>query len=203
MSQSVHFQNSLYTPLFSHCLVAVSNQVCHCIVPRCCREMCTSHTVYGTCINLCTYIGSLEPISFTCSFCSVIYLLDTPYEHVCNAYWQQERFVVPKFPYYSHILLCLLYCLLYYPAMLEYYFFVQIAYSYHDLWSLCSRTLCRAFFQLKSIQRPPWNCSTTLRLPLLFGLLLSVAKSCSTHDFNIVSALADVVLLPSTEGYFN
>ena len=47
------------------------------------------------------------------------------------------------------------------------------------------------------------NGSTLMCLPLLFGLLLSVVNSCNTHDFNIVNAFANVVLLPSTEGYFN
>ena len=116
-----------------------------------------------------------------------------------------ESVLVPKFLYYSHILLCLLNCLLYHPAMLEFYFCVQIAYSYHDLWSLCSRTLCRAFFQLKSISKNPMQLfySVALCLPLLFGLLLSVVNSCSTHYFNIVNAFANVVLFPSNEGYFN
>ena len=50
---------------------------------------------------------------------------------------------------------------------------------------------------------PPCNGSTLLRLPLLFGLLLSVVNSCSTHYFNIANAFANVLLLPSTEGYFN
>ena len=62
---------------------------------------------------------------------------------------------VPKFLCYLHILLCLLNCLLYHPAMLEFYFCVHIAYSYCDLWSLCSRTLCKAFFELKSISKTP------------------------------------------------
>ena len=66
-----------------------------------------------------------------------------------------ESVLVPKFLYYLHILLCLLNCLLYHPAMLEFYFCVYIAYSYHDLWILCSRPHCRAFFQLKSISKTP------------------------------------------------
>ena len=40
-------------------------------------------------------------------------------------------------------------------------------------------------------------------VPLLFGLLLIVVNSFSTHSFNIVNAFSHVVLLPSTEGYFN
>ena len=47
----------------------------------------------------------------------------------------RESALVPKFLYYSHILLCLLNCVLYHPAMLEFYFCVRIDYSYHDLWS--------------------------------------------------------------------
>ena len=49
----------------------------------------------------------------------------------------------------------------------------------------------------------PCNGSTMLRLPLLFGLLLIVANGCNTHYFNVAKAFANVVLLPSTEGYFN
>ena len=49
-----------------------------------------------------------------------------------------QSVLVPKFLYYSHILPCLLHCLLYYPTLLEFYFRVQIVYSCHDLWSLCS-----------------------------------------------------------------
>ena len=52
-------------------------------------------------------------------------------------------------------------------------------------------------------KHPPCNDSTLLCLPLLFGSLLSVVNSCSAHYFNIVNAFANVVLLPSTEGYFN
>ena len=52
-------------------------------------------------------------------------------------------------------------------------------------------------------KHPPCNGSTLLCLPLLFGSLLSVVNSCSTHYFNIVSAFANVVLFLSTEGYFN
>ena len=53
------------------------------------------------------------------------------------------------------------------------------------------------------LQHPPCNGSTLLCLPLLFGSLLSVVNSCSAHYFNIVKTFANVVLLPSTEGYFN
>ena len=52
-------------------------------------------------------------------------------------------------------------------------------------------------------KHPPCNGSTLLCLALLFGLLLSVVNNCSTHYFNIVNAFANVVLLPSTERYFN
>ena len=52
-------------------------------------------------------------------------------------------------------------------------------------------------------KHPPCNGSILLRLPLLFGLLLSVVNSCRTHYFNVVNACTNVVLLPSTEGYFN
>ena len=51
-------------------------------------------------------------------------------------------------------------------------------------------------------KHPPCNGSTLLCLPLLFGLFLSVVNSFSTHHFNIANAFANVVLLPSTEGYF-
>ena len=115
-----------------------------------------------------------------------------------------QSVLAPKFLYYSHILLCLLNCLLYHPAMLEFYFCVNIAYSYHDLWILCSRNSLQSVLSTKiHFKHPPCNGSTPLRLPLLFGLLLSVVNSCSTHYFNIVNAFANVVLLPSTEGYFN
>ena len=58
--------------------------------------------------------------------------------------------------------------------------------------------------QLKSISNPPpCNGSTLLGLPLLFGLLLSVVNSSSTHYFNVLNTFANVVSLPSTEGYFN
>ena len=43
----------------------------------------------------------------------------------------------------------------------------------------------------------------TIVLALLFGLLVSVVNSCSTHYFNILNAFANVVLLPSTDGHFN
>ena len=110
-----------------------------------------------------------------------------------------ESVLVPKFLCYSHIFICLLTCLQYHPAMVEFFFCVHIAYSYHDFWSLFLRTLCRAFFQLKSISNtPPCNGSTLLCLPLLFGSLLRVVNSCSTHYFNIVNAFANVVLLPSS-----
>ena len=52
-------------------------------------------------------------------------------------------------------------------------------------------------------KQPPCNGSALLCLPLLFGSLLSVVHSCSTHYFNIANAFANVGLLPSTEGYFN
>ena len=45
-------------------------------------------------------------------------------------------------------------------------------------------------------KHPPCNGST------LFGLLLTVVNSCSTDYFNVVNAFANVVLLPSTKGYF-
>ena len=41
-----------------------------------------------------------------------------------------ESVLVPKFLYYSHILLCLLNYLFYHPAMLEFHFCVYIAYSH-------------------------------------------------------------------------
>ena len=63
-----------------------------------------------------------------------------------------ESLLVSKFLYYSHILLCLVNC---HPAMLEFFFSVHVAYSYHDLWSLCSRPLCRAFAKLKSTSSTP------------------------------------------------
>ena len=57
---------------------------------------------------------------------------------------------------------------------------------------------------MKSISNSPHAMVLSLlRLPLLFGLLLSVGNSCSTYYFNVVNAFANVVLLPSTEGYFN
>ena len=52
-------------------------------------------------------------------------------------------------------------------------------------------------------KHPPCNGSTMLRLPLLFGLLLSLVTSSKTHYFNIVNTFANVVLLPSTEGFFD
>ena len=52
-------------------------------------------------------------------------------------------------------------------------------------------------------KHPPCNGSTLLYLPMLFGLLLSVVNSYITHYFNIVNAFANVVLLPSTQGYFS
>ena len=53
-----------------------------------------------------------------------------------------------------------------------------------------------------NFKHPPCNGSTLL-LPLLFGLLLSVVNSCSAHYFNVLNASAKVVLWPSTKGYFN
>ena len=50
-------------------------------------------------------------------------------------------------------------------------------------------------------KHPPCNGSTVLCLPVLFGLLLSVVNGRSTHYFNIANAFANVVLLPSTEGF--
>ena len=50
-------------------------------------------------------------------------------------------------------------------------------------------------------KHPRCNGATLLCFPLLFGSLLSVVNSCSTHYFNIVNSFANAVLLPSTEGY--
>ena len=49
-------------------------------------------------------------------------------------------------------------------------------------------------------KHPTCNGSTLLRLPRLFGLLLSVVNSCNTHYFNIVSDFANVWLWPCNDG---
>ena len=52
-------------------------------------------------------------------------------------------------------------------------------------------------------KHPPCNGSTLVRLPLLFGWLLSLVNSYSAHYFNVVNAFPNVVLMPSTGEYFN